>query len=112
VPDWACPSIESFWLTVNNYMRQDTRHSIRPPSDAAKLSLSDEQSGADPALALIATVPSFDVTTYRFDDGERRFNQVGAGQLDDQDDTIARDLFGCRIAESCPASKASRASWR
>ena len=49
-------------------------------SNAVELFLGDEQSGTDPALALIAAVPPFDVTANGFDDGESRFDHVGTGQ--------------------------------
>jgi hypothetical protein len=40
--------------------------------DAAKLFLRHDQAGADPAFALIASMPAFDVTTNGFDYGECR----------------------------------------
>ena len=49
-------------------------------SDAAELFLGDQQTGADPALALIALMPAFHVEANCLHDGEGRLDHIGAGQ--------------------------------
>mgnify|MGYP001791341007 CR=1 FL=1 len=46
---------------------------------AAELFLRHEQAGTDPPFALIACVPTFDVTANGFDNGARRLDHAGAG---------------------------------
>src|SRR6202051_5172541 len=69
-----------FAWRFEGFQHSDKCGNLFMSSDSAELSLGYEQSGADPALALITAVPAFDVATDRFDDREGRFNQVGAGQ--------------------------------
>ena len=52
--------------------------------DAAELFLRHEQSGANPTFPLITSVPALNVTANSFDDGESRFDHVGAGQRQPQ----------------------------
>jgi hypothetical protein len=48
--------------------------------DAKKLFLGHQQAGAHPTFSLIAFVPAFHIQANPFDNGEGRFDHIGAGQ--------------------------------